>query len=93
VSCSGRWPRNPALWRTLDEIGPTQRGRIGGAWAKTHAHVWKLIEQRHRRIPPSHSDARRALVADATTWTLTGRVNGGDFRCLDRRMRLGRGAY
>ena len=53
MSCSGRWPEDPTLWRTLDEIGPAQRDRIARARAKTRAHVWGLIAQRHGRIPPS----------------------------------------
>ena len=44
---------DPTLWRTLSEIGSTQRDRIARARAKTRAHVWKLIEARHGRIPPS----------------------------------------
>jgi hypothetical protein len=44
---------DPTLWRTLSEIGPTQRNRITRARAKTRAHVWKLIEARHGRIPLS----------------------------------------
>jgi hypothetical protein len=44
---------DPTLWRTLNEIGPTQRDRIGRARAKVRAHVWGLICDRHGRIPPS----------------------------------------
>jgi hypothetical protein len=44
---------DPTLWRTLDEIGPAQRDRIARARARTRAHVWKLVEERHGRIPPS----------------------------------------
>lgn len=44
---------DPTLWRTLDEIGESQRGRIARARARIRVHVWSLIEQRHGRIPPS----------------------------------------
>jgi len=44
---------DPTLWRTLDEIGDTQRSRIARARARTREHVWSLIETRHGRIPPS----------------------------------------
>jgi hypothetical protein len=44
---------DPALWRTLDEIGEPQRRKISRERAKTRAHVWSLIEQRHGKIPPS----------------------------------------
>ncbi len=44
---------DPTLWRTVDEIGPAQRERIGRARAKVRAHVWGLICDRHGRIPPS----------------------------------------
>ncbi len=44
---------DPTLWRTLNEIGPAQRDRIARARAKTRQHVWKLIKERHGRIPPS----------------------------------------
>jgi len=44
---------DPTWWRALSEIGPTQRDRIARARAKTRAHVWKLIEARQGRIPPS----------------------------------------
>ncbi|MDQ4033772.1 MAG: IS1380 family transposase, partial [Actinomycetota bacterium] len=43
---------DPTLWRTLNEIGPQQRDRIGRR-AKVRAHVWGLICDRHGRIPPS----------------------------------------
>jgi hypothetical protein len=41
------------LWRTLNEIGPAERNRIGWAWAKVRAHVWGLICDRHGQIPPA----------------------------------------
>jgi hypothetical protein len=41
------------LWRALEEIGDTQRVRIAAARARTRRRVWKLIEARHGRIPPS----------------------------------------
>jgi Transposase DDE domain group 1 len=44
---------DPTLWRTLDEIGQTQRRKIARERAKTREHVWSLIERRHGRIPPS----------------------------------------
>ncbi|MDQ4033262.1 MAG: IS1380 family transposase [Actinomycetota bacterium] len=44
---------DPTLWRTLDEIGEPQRRRISQQRAKTRAHVWPLIEQRHGQIPSS----------------------------------------
>jgi Transposase DDE domain group 1 len=44
---------DPTLWRTLDEIGEPQRRKISRERAKTRAHVWSLIEQRHGAIPPS----------------------------------------
>lgn len=44
---------DPTLWRTLDEIGEPQRRKISRERAKTRAHVWSLIEQRHGQIPPS----------------------------------------
>jgi len=44
---------DPTLWRALDEIGEDQRARIATARARTRRHVWKLIEARHGRLPPS----------------------------------------
>jgi hypothetical protein len=44
---------DPTLWRTLHEIGEPQRRKISRERAKTRAHVWSLIEQRHGVIPPS----------------------------------------
>jgi len=44
---------DPTLWRALNEIGLTQRDRVGRARAKVRAHVWELIEARHGWIPPS----------------------------------------
>jgi hypothetical protein len=41
------------LWRALEEIGDTERVRIAAARARTRRRVWKLIEARHGRIPPS----------------------------------------
>jgi len=41
------------LWRALEEIGDVQRERIAAARARTRRQVWKLIEARHGRIPPS----------------------------------------
>ena len=41
------------LWRTLNEIGPAERNRIGWAQAKVRAHVWGLICDRHGQIPPA----------------------------------------
>lgn len=49
---------DPTLWRALSEIGSTQRDRIARARARTRAHVWGLIEQRHGRIPPSRMGDR-----------------------------------
>lgn len=44
---------NPTLWRALNEIGETQRGKIDRVCAKTRAHVWPLIAKRQGRMPPS----------------------------------------
>jgi hypothetical protein len=44
---------DPTLWRTLDEIGESQRRSIARARAKVRERVWSLIEKRHGRIPPS----------------------------------------
>jgi hypothetical protein len=44
---------DPTLWRTLHEIGAAQRRKISQQRAKTRAHVWSLIQQRHGQIPPS----------------------------------------
>jgi hypothetical protein len=49
---------DPTLWRALSEIGSTQRDRIARARARTRAHVWGLIEQRHGQIPPSRVSDR-----------------------------------
>lgn len=56
---------DPTLWRTLDEVGATQRRSISRERAKTRAHVWSLIEQRHGAIPPSRvadRDLGRTIV-------------------------------
>lgn len=44
---------DPTLWRTLNEIGEPQRRKISRERAKTRAHVWSLIAQRHGQIPAS----------------------------------------
>ena len=44
---------DPTLWRTLDQIGQSQRRAICRARAATREHVWSLIAGRHGRIPPS----------------------------------------
>lgn len=44
---------DPTLWRTLNEIGELERRKIVRVRARTRAHVWSLIEERHGRIPPS----------------------------------------
>jgi hypothetical protein len=49
---------DPTLWRTLSEIGPTQRDRIARARARTRVHVWGLTEARHGRIPSSRVGGR-----------------------------------
>lgn len=55
---------DPTFWRTLSEIGPTQHDRIARARAKTRQHVWKLIDERHGRIPPSWvGDKKQAAPA------------------------------
>jgi hypothetical protein len=44
---------DPTLWRTLDEIGESQRRKVARVRAKTRLHMWSLIEKRHGAIPPS----------------------------------------
>jgi hypothetical protein len=44
---------DPTLWRTLNEIGNTQRRKIARERARTRTHVWSLIAARHGQIPPS----------------------------------------
>jgi hypothetical protein len=44
---------DPTLWRTLDQIGETQRRKIARERARTREHVWSLIASRHGQIPPS----------------------------------------
>jgi hypothetical protein len=44
---------DPTLWRALNEIDSTRRGKIARARARTREHVWSLIAARHGRIPPS----------------------------------------
>jgi hypothetical protein len=56
---------DPTLWRTLDEIGESQRRTIARVRAKTREQVWSLIEKRHGVIPPSRvadRDLGRTLV-------------------------------
>jgi hypothetical protein len=56
---------DPTLWRTLDEIGQPQRRKIARERARTRAHVWSLIAQRHGQIPPSRMadrDLGRTIV-------------------------------
>lgn len=56
---------DPTLWRTLDEIGEGQRRKISQQRAKTRAHVWSLIAQRHGQVPPSRvadRDLGRTIV-------------------------------
>ena len=44
---------DPTLWRTLEAVGERERRHVALARAKTRRHVWKLISDRHGRIPPS----------------------------------------
>ena len=44
---------DPTLWRALSEIGPAQTERIAWARVGIRAHVWRLVEVRHGRIPLS----------------------------------------
>jgi hypothetical protein len=44
---------DPTLWRALNEIDSSRRGKIARARARTREHVWSLIAARHGRIPPS----------------------------------------
>jgi Transposase DDE domain group 1 len=65
---------DPTLWRTLDEVGETQRSRLARSRAATREHVWSLIAKRHGRIPPSRvadRDLGKTIVirADATLVT------------------------
>ncbi|HZA17046.1 MAG TPA: IS1380 family transposase [Pseudonocardiaceae bacterium] len=56
---------DPTLWRTLNEIGEPQRRKISRERAKTRAHVWSLIAQRHGQIPASRvadRDLGRTIV-------------------------------
>jgi hypothetical protein len=56
---------DPTLWRTLDEIGESQRRKIARVRAKTRLHMWSLIEKRHGAIPPSRvadRDLGRTIV-------------------------------
>jgi hypothetical protein len=49
---------DPTLWRTLNAVDGLTRDKIATARAKTRAHVWNLIAERHGGIPA-------AKVADA----------------------------
>ena len=44
---------DPTAWRTLEAVGEKQRQHIAAARARVRRHVWKLISDRHGRIPPS----------------------------------------
>jgi hypothetical protein len=46
------------VWRMLDEIDPVRLGKIAQARARARRRVWRLVRERHGRIPPARVAGR-----------------------------------
>ena len=46
------------VWRMLDESDPVRLGKIARARARARRQVWRLVRERHGRIPPARVAGR-----------------------------------